>query len=78
MLKPARKSVTLRDVAALAGIDKATASRALSGKGQVSAQTREAVRKAASELRFQPDLLAQRLAQGRSHNTVALLSNHDL
>jgi DNA-binding LacI/PurR family transcriptional regulator len=78
MLKTTRKSVTLRDVAALAGIDKATASRALSGKGYMSPQTREAALRAAQELGFQPDLNAQHLAQGRNHNIIALLPDNDL
>lgn len=72
------KKVTLREVAALAGIDKATASRALNGKGYISLQTREAALKAALELGFQPDLYAQRLANGRSHQGVALFSGSDL
>jgi DNA-binding LacI/PurR family transcriptional regulator len=78
MLKATRKTVTLRDVAALAGIDKATASRALSGKGYMSPQTRDAALKAAQELGFQPDLRAQHLAQGRNHNIIALLPDNDL
>jgi LacI family transcriptional regulator len=78
MLNTTRKAVTLRDVAVLAGIDKATASRALNGKGYVSPQTREAAFKAAQELGFQPDLYAQRLAEGRNHNVISLLPPNDL
>jgi len=78
MLNPTRKTVTLRDVAALAGIDKATASRALNGKGYVSPQTREAAFNAARELGFQPDLYAQRLAEGRNHKVISLLPPNDL
>jgi LacI family transcriptional regulator len=78
MLNTARKTVTLRDVAALAGIDKATASRALNGKGYISPQTREAAFKAAKELGFQPDLYAQRLAEGRNHKVISLLPPNDL
>jgi DNA-binding LacI/PurR family transcriptional regulator len=55
--------VTLRDVAERAGIDKATASRALSGKGSSAPKTRELVLRAAQELGFQPDLYAQRWRQ---------------
>ena len=73
-----RKSVTLREVAALAGIDKATASRALNGKGYVSPQTRDAALKAAQALGFEPDLYAQRLAEGRSHQVIGLLPSNDL
>jgi LacI family transcriptional regulator len=78
MLDTTRKTVTLRDVAALAGIDKATASRALNGKGYVSSQTREAAFKAAKELGFQPDLYAQRLAEGRNRKVISLLPSNDL
>jgi DNA-binding LacI/PurR family transcriptional regulator len=78
MQKSTRKSVTLRDVAALAGIDKATASRALSGKGYMSQQTREAALKAAKELGFQPDLHAQNLAHGRSKNIIGMFPSNDL
>jgi DNA-binding LacI/PurR family transcriptional regulator len=78
MLKTPRRTVTLRDVAALAGIDKATASRALSGKGYMSPQTRDAALKAAQELGFQPDVHAQRLANGRNHNIIALFPAGDM
>jgi LacI family transcriptional regulator len=73
-----QKTATLSDVAALAGIGLATASRALNGKGYMSQKTRDAALKAAKELNFQPNLHARSLVQGRSHNTVALLSNYDL
>jgi DNA-binding LacI/PurR family transcriptional regulator len=72
------KKVTLRDVAERAGIDKATASRALSGKGSSAPKTRELVLRAAQELGFEPDLYAQRLATGRSNKDVALFANNDL
>jgi len=78
MLKTTRKTVTLRDVAALAGIDKATASRALNGKGYMSVETREAAVKAAQQLGYQPDLHAQRLAEGRNHKVIGLLPPNDL
>ncbi len=78
MLKTTRKTVTLRDVAALASIDKALASRALNGKGYISPQTLDAALKAAQELGLQPDLNAQNLAQGRNHKVIALLPANDL
>src|SRR4028119_2164882 len=75
---PHQKSVTLRDVPALAGTDKGSASRALNGKGRVSAHTREAVLKAAKKLGFQPNLSARNLAHGRDPNAVALIPARDL
>ncbi|MDT0158436.1 LacI family DNA-binding transcriptional regulator [Microbacterium sp. ARD32] len=57
---------TIADVAARAGVSKATASRALSGGGYVSAPTREKVRAAASELSYVAHSSATSLATGRS------------
>lgn len=56
----------------------ATASRALNGKKHISPATRDAVLKAAQDLGYQPDLHAQRLANGRSHNLVSLFPYSDL
>ncbi|OAE00398.1 LacI family DNA-binding transcriptional regulator [Arthrobacter sp. OY3WO11] len=63
----------IRDVARLAGVSQATASRALSGKGSVSARAREAVTAAASELGFVMSYHASSLASGRSHNIGVVL-----
>jgi DNA-binding LacI/PurR family transcriptional regulator len=66
----ARKSVTLLDVARVAGVSKTTASHALNGKGWVAPATRETVLRTAQEMGFVADPLAQRLSNGRCHNTV--------
>lgn len=50
---------TSRDVALLAGVAQATVSYALSGKGSISAETRERVRAAARQLGYQPNLAAR-------------------
>lgn len=63
---------TTADVARLAGVSVATVSRALSGQGNVTPETTEKVLRAARELDFQPDLMAQGLRRGKS-NTVALV-----
>ncbi|WP_116947393.1 LacI family DNA-binding transcriptional regulator [Jiangella endophytica] len=69
-----RQSVTLSDVAAVAGVSVSTASRALNGTGRVSAETRERIEGAARRLEFRPNALAQSLALGRSR-TVAILTD---
>lgn len=69
-----RKPVTLQDVARATGISLATASLAINGKGRVSPETREAVRRAARELGFRADPAARRLATGRQSDTIALFS----
>lgn len=58
----------IAEVAALAGVSKATASRALSGGGYVSSATRESVRAAAAELGYVPSAGAVGLATGRTQN----------
>lgn len=71
---PATRTVTLTDVARLAGVSISTASKALNGRAQVKAQTRERVLHAAEQLNFQPNALAQGLLAGRS-GTVGLLTS---
>lgn len=58
----------IAEVAARAGVSKATASRALSGGGYVSPATRENVRAAAAELGYVPSAGAVGLATGRTQN----------
>ena len=57
---------TIRDVAAAAGVSTATVSRALSGRGYVSAATRARVEAAAAGLGFSPNPLARGLKTRRS------------
>ena len=63
---------TLADVAKLAKVSKSTASRALSGRGSVSAATQKQVADAASELGFVPSSAAESLATGRSKNIAVV------
>ncbi len=57
---------TIADVAARAGVSKATASRALSGRGYVSEATRASVSRAARELSYVAHSSATSLATGRT------------
>ncbi|WP_062214476.1 LacI family DNA-binding transcriptional regulator [Streptomyces sp. NBRC 109706] len=66
-------TVTITEVAARAGVAISTASKALNGRGQLRAETRERVLAAANELGYQPNALARSLVQRRSF-TVGLLS----
>ncbi|TJW90095.1 MAG: LacI family transcriptional regulator, partial [Mesorhizobium sp.] len=49
------KPVTLREVASLAGVSVATASKALNGQGRMTAETRERIRETAQRLGFRPN-----------------------
>ena len=53
--------ITIRDVARQAGVSVATVSRVLNNSTLVSADTREAVMKAVSELDYRPNANAQAL-----------------
>lgn len=64
--------VTLKEVAALAGVSVSTVSRALDGKSYVSDKTRKAVQQAAKKLEYRPNALAKSLKSGSTH-TLALL-----
>ncbi|WP_028278972.1 LacI family DNA-binding transcriptional regulator [Arthrobacter sp. H5] len=60
------KSVTLRDVARVAGVSVPTASKALNGREGVRAATRQAVLATAERLAFHPNTTARALKNGRS------------
>src|ERR1700735_4269452 len=61
-----RSPVTITDVARLAGVSPGTASKALNGRGGISADTADRVRQAADRLGYQPNALARGfLAGGR-------------
>ncbi|MDR0285716.1 MAG: LacI family transcriptional regulator [Propionibacteriaceae bacterium] len=64
--------VTLDDVAASAGVSRATASRALTGSGPASAAVQARVRAAAEHLGFTPNQAARALASNKAH-AVALV-----
>lgn len=53
--------VSLKDVAALAGVSFQTTGKVLNGKGTVSAETRERILAAADELGYVPNALARGL-----------------
>jgi DNA-binding LacI/PurR family transcriptional regulator len=68
-------AISLREVAERAGVARATASTVLSGRAaeaRISAETQERVRRAADDLGYHPNRLAQGLGGGRT-NTLGLL-----
>lgn len=69
-----RAQVTLTDVARLAGVSVATASKALNARDEVAPATRRRVQQAAEELSFQPNVLARGLISGNTR-TIGLLTD---
>lgn len=66
--------VRIYDVARLAGVSVATASKALNETGRMTEETRSRVKAAAAELGFRPNAMARGLIQRRSF-TIGLLTN---
>jgi LacI family transcriptional regulator len=71
---PRARPTTLADVARLAGVSVATASKALNGRDHVRTETRHRVLEAAEQLSFSPNTLARGLLAGRT-GTVGLLTS---
>ena len=65
--------VTIYDVAARAGVAISTVSRVLNGSSEVSDATRDKVRDAIRELRFQPQRIAKTLAQQTTTSVAVAL-----
>ncbi|WP_067582899.1 LacI family DNA-binding transcriptional regulator [Endozoicomonas ascidiicola] len=63
---------SIKDVAELAGVSRATVSRVLNETGQIKAATRERVHNAMKKLNYRPNPLARSLATSSS-NTVGLV-----
>jgi DNA-binding LacI/PurR family transcriptional regulator len=61
-----RARVTVKDVAAKAGVSTAAVSQALNGRGALSADTRKRILDAASDLGYSPDRYAAALRRGRT------------
>lgn len=68
---------TIGDVATAAGVSRTTVSHALNDLGKVDPNTRDRVKRVASELGYRPNLRAQRLRTGQAR-TIALASSMPL
>jgi len=69
-----KAAVTAEDVARRAGVSRAVVSRALSSNGSISPATKEKVLRAAQELGYQVNFLAQGLNRQRSHLIGVIVS----
>ena len=70
-----KRSLTMRDVGLLASVSPITVSRALANHPSVTAETRAAVLRAASELGYVPDYTARALSRRGSKLIALLLPN---
>ena len=65
---------TIKDIAKYLGISPGTVSRALQKSTRVSKETIQKVEEAAKKLKYRPNITAQRLVSGRTHNIGVILS----
>ncbi len=68
-----KRHLQLGDIAAELGVSASTVSRAMSGKGNISQKTRNRVREYIERYGYQPNAIAQQLAEGRTGNIGVVL-----
>jgi len=66
-------SCTVNDIARAAGVSRSTVLRALSGKPDISLQTRERIQALAASMRYRPNYIARSLTQGKT-NLVGVIA----
>ena len=62
-----KKKTTIKDIASVLNISPAAVSKALHNDSRISAKTKEAVKKVAKDLNYQPNHLASALRKGKSN-----------
>ncbi len=67
------KKVSLEDIASSLGVSKSTVSRAISGKGRISEETRMKVIDCINRLNYRPNVIAKSLAQSKTFNIGVVL-----
>ncbi|MFY0664114.1 MAG: LacI family DNA-binding transcriptional regulator [Natronospirillum sp.] len=76
MPKPSNSTVSMADVARLAGVSESTVSRALNNNPAINVATRERIQGIAQSLGYRPNIGARNLRLQRSH-IIAVVINHD-
>ena len=72
-METVEKKLTIADVAEYLGVSKTTVSRAISGKGRVSEETRQRVRQYIDQMDYKPNVIAKGLAQSKTFNIAVML-----
>ncbi len=69
------KRVTIKDVAARAGVSYQTVSRVINDKGEVSPETRRRIQAAIEALGYRPDAIARSMVKGHTHTLGCITPN---
>jgi DNA-binding LacI/PurR family transcriptional regulator len=67
-----KKAITIKDIARMLGISKSTVSRALRGRSDIHAETKQKIIELARDLNYEPNALAINLKQQRT-NTIGII-----
>ena len=70
-------SCTVNDIAKAAGVSRTTVLRALSGKPDISSETRDRIEKLAADMRYRPNHIARSLTHGKT-NLAGVILDPDL
>ena len=70
-----QQAITISDVAQALGMSKTTVSRAISGKGRVSEETRQKVQDYIQQHNYRPNAVARGLAQSKTYNIALVISS---
>lgn len=68
-----KHNLTIDDIARDLGVSKTTISRAISGKGRISAATRERVQEYIQKMNYRPSAAAKGLAESKTYNLALVL-----
>lgn len=72
-METVEKKLTIADVANSLGVSKTTVSRAISGKGRVSEETKRRVQMYIDQMDYKPNVIAKGLAQSKTFNIAVML-----
>lgn len=70
-----KQNINIGDIAVALGVSKTTVSRAISGKGRISAETRARVKDYIEQHNYRPNVMARGLANNRTYNIALVLPN---
>lgn len=71
-----KKNLTIDDIARDLGVSKTTVSRAISGKGRISAATRSKITDYAKQFNYRPSAAAKGLAESRTRNLMLVIAEN--
>ncbi|MBQ8769436.1 MAG: LacI family DNA-binding transcriptional regulator [Oscillospiraceae bacterium] len=71
-----KPNLTIDDIARDLGVSKTTVSRAISGKGRISAATRSRVMEYAGKCNYRPSAAAKGLAERRTRNLMLVIAGN--